>query len=253
MKRLWIITGLLAFSGWGPSAQSVRGQCCGGSHAQHTQPQTTQPAEHAESAHAEARFSGGPIDFSSGTVTESGPVHFSSEGVVKAFEENPAAYAERAAAQREALAKLDYIQVSCPVTGNPVDGKTAVSLDGQWVGFCSRDCLAKYLAAPATYQTNLQASYTYQSRYPVHDQRINPAVYADLPAGQRVYFCRENDHERFLQNLTLYSPRLAAQGINSAPREPTDGGSKSVEPYNPKPQELGDSHRQQRHGDMDHE
>jgi hypothetical protein len=39
MKRFWIVTGLLALWGWGPSAQSVRGQCCGGSHAQHPQPQ----------------------------------------------------------------------------------------------------------------------------------------------------------------------------------------------------------------------
>jgi len=264
MNHIWTAASVLVISVWGFGAASAMGQCCGGTHAQHTQPQTTQPAEHSESAHAEARFTGGPalpacpvtgapIDFSFRTMTESGPVYFSSEEAIKTFDENPAAYAERAAAQREALAKLDYIQVRCPVSGNPVDGKTAVSLDGQWVSFCSRDCLTKYLAAPATYQTNLQASYMYQTRYPVHDQQINPAVYADLPAGQRVHFCRKNDPERFLKNRTLYSSRLAAPGIEIAPREQTDGGSKSVEPYDPKLQEQGDSHSQQQHGDMEHE
>jgi YHS domain-containing protein len=263
MNHIWTAASVLVISVWGFGAASAMGQCCGGSHTEHSQPQATHPAEHAESPYAEARLAGGPalpacpvtdapIDLSFRMMTESGPVYFSSEEAIKTFNENPAAYAERAAAQREALAKLDYVQVSCPVTGNPVDGKTAVSLDGQWVSFCSRDCLAKYLAAPADYQTNLQASYTYQPRYPVHDRRINPAVYADLSAGQRVYFCLKNDHQRFLKNLTPDSSRLAAQGIKIAPREPTDGGSKSVEPYDPKPQERGHSHSQQ-HGDMDHE
>lgn len=256
MNRIWTAASVLVISVWGFGAASAMGQCCGGSHPEHSQRQTPQPAEHAESAHAEARFAGGPalpacpvtgapIDFSFRTMTESGPVYFSSEEAVKTFDENPAAYAESAAAQREALAKLDRIQVSCPVTGNPVDGKTAISLDGQWVSFCSQDCLARYLADPASYQANLEASYTYQTRCPVHDQRINPEVYAELSAGQRVYFCLKNDRERFLKNPALYSPRLVAQGIQIAPLEPAEGGTQSVEPYNPKPREQGHSHSQQ--------
>lgn len=155
---------------------------------------------------------GDPVDFGVSTQTADGPVYFCCPACIRKFEKDPAKYADKVAAQREALQKLERIQVTCPVTGNPIDGKTFIMSAGQGVHFCCDKCPAKYERDPAKYQVKLAASYTYQTRCPVSGGKIDPKAFVDL-AGQRVYLCCPGCAEKLTQDPAKYAPKLEAQGI----------------------------------------
>jgi YHS domain-containing protein len=155
---------------------------------------------------------GGTIDFSVKTMTEDGPVYFCCPGCIKKLEENPEKYADKVAAQREALAKLPRVQVNCPLSGKPIDRKIFAEHDGEKVYFCSDGCKTAYAQDPTKYRARLADSYTYQTRCPVMGGKINPASYTDLPTGQRIYYCCAGCDRAFLKDPAKYAPKLAEQG-----------------------------------------
>jgi len=157
---------------------------------------------------------GEPVDFTVKTMTDDGPVFFCCKDCIAKYEKEPAKYAEKVAAQREALKKLERIQVSCPVTGKPIDGETYVTAGGQKVGFCCPNCPAKYESEPAKYKAKLEASYTYQTRCPVSGEKIDPTAFTDLPTGQRVYLCCPGCGDKLLKDPEKFAPKLAEQGVN---------------------------------------
>jgi YHS domain-containing protein len=156
---------------------------------------------------------GEPIDFNVRTMTADGPVYFCCRPCVTKFEKDPAKYADGVAEQRQALKKMEHIQVTCPVTGKPIDGKTFIESDGQKIGFCCKDCVPKYEANPAKYKANLEAAYTYQTRCPVTGEKIDPTVYVDLATGERIYLCCKACGPKLMQDPAKYDPRLEEQGI----------------------------------------
>ena len=156
---------------------------------------------------------GDPVDFNVKTMTKDGPVYFCCPMCIEKFEDQPAKYADRVAKQRAALAKLDHVQVNCPVTGNPIDGKTSIMSGGQRVSFCCPDCVAKYEKDPAKYAAKLLAGYTYQTRCPVTGEKIDPTVYLDLPTGERVYFCCKSCEGKLLKDPAKYAENLEKQGV----------------------------------------
>lgn len=153
------------------------------------------------------------MDFSVRTMTADGPVYFCCPGCVDKFRKNPAKYAEKVAAQRAALKKLERVQVTCPVTGKPIDGKTSAVIGGQRVSFCCPGCVARYRDDPGKHRAQLEASYTYQTRCPVMGGQIDPTSYTDLPTGQRVYFCCAGCEARLLADPDKYVPNLVKQGV----------------------------------------
>jgi YHS domain-containing protein len=157
---------------------------------------------------------GDPVDFSVRTITDDGPVYFCCDGCIKKFEKDPDRYSEKLSAQREALAKMERIQVLCPVSGNPVDGKTTAVIEDKPVSFCCDRCVPKYDKQRAKYKARLEASYTYQIRCPVSGDKIDPTAFADLPTGQRIYLCCPGCGEKLLKDPAKYAPKLAEQGIN---------------------------------------
>lgn len=164
---------------------------------------------------------GETVDFTVKTMTDDGPVYFCCDPCIKKFEKEPAKYTEKLTAQREALRKMERIQVTCPVSGNPIDGKTTIlARDKKVVDFCCKRCVSKFENVDNTEADNkrlnakLEACYTYQTRCPVSGDKINPTAFTDLPTGQRIYLCCSGCSEKLLKDPAKYAPKLAEQGIN---------------------------------------
>lgn len=185
---------------------------------------------------------GDSIDFNVKTMTDEGPVYFCCESCIKKYERDPAKYAKKTTAQREALKKMKRVQVNCPVTGNPIDGKTFIMSAGKGVSFCCPDCVAKYEKDPAKYAAKLEASYTYQTRCPVMGGEIDPAAFTDLPTGERIYFCCKGCVDKLLKSPEKYAERLAAQGINIDVKKLTSAANEKNKASQKKPGHDHDGH-----------
>ncbi len=200
MKLSKIASGLALVAVWLSSGWAV---------AQHPQGQ----AEQKGSKLPLCPIMGNPVNFLVQTMTDEGPVYFCCPGCIDKYEKNPAKYAKQTKAQRAAAKKMKRVQVICPVSGEPIDGKTSVTSGGKGVSFCCPDCAAKYEKDPAKYAAKLEASYTYQTRCPVMGGKVNPTSFTDLPTGERIYFCCQGCESKLLKSLEKYAPKLAAQGI----------------------------------------
>lgn len=159
-------------------------------------------------------ISGKPANLFVSTTTDDGPVYFCCAGCINTFKADAKGLADKVKAQREALAKLPKVQVACPVTGKPVSKKVFAEKDGHKVYFATDDAKAEYEKNPAQYAVKLANCYTYQTKCPVSGGNIDPAMYRDLPGGQRVYYCCPSGecHAKLVKDPEKYAANLAAQG-----------------------------------------
>lgn len=191
----------------------------GGKHDQHEKkPAEQKPADQAKEL-PKCPVMGETINFSVKTMTDDGPVYFCCDMCIPKFKKDPAKYAEKLAAQRTALEKLDRVQVSCPVDGKSVDGKLTAEVGGHSIAFCSKHCQAKYTEHPGAFKAKLADSYTYQTRCPVSGEKIQPDSFTDLSTGQRIYFCCGNCSSKLLKDPAKYAPKLAEQGVTIDPKK----------------------------------
>lgn len=197
-----------------PGQMNSTAQDAGGRHAS-----GTQDSQHA--ALPACPVMGETVDFSVKALTDDGPVYFCCDMCIPKFKKDPAKYAEKLAAQRAALARLDRIQVTCPVDGRNVDGKLAADVGGQRIAFCTRDCQAKYADHPGAFRAKLADSYTYQTRCPISGERIQPDAFTDLSSGQRIYFCCASCGDKLLKDPAKYAPKLEEQGVRIDPKKVT--------------------------------
>ena len=51
---------------------------------------------------------------------------------------------------------VDLKNTKCPISGGPIDGKTALVYNGSKVHFCCPDCIAKFSKDPEVYLKKLQ-------------------------------------------------------------------------------------------------
>jgi YHS domain-containing protein len=179
----------------------------------------TQPSGQAKPEQALCPVKGEPVDFSVRLDTEDGPVYFCCPNCIPKYKADPKTYAAKVAAQRAVLAKLPRVQVTCPVSGKPIDGKTYLEIGGVKIGFCCPDCPPKYKQDPAKYKAKLEGSYTYQTKCPVSDEDITPTVFTDLSTGQRIYFCCSDCIAQLKADPAKYAPKLAAQGVKIDPKK----------------------------------
>ncbi len=156
---------------------------------------------------------GEDVNLSVSTPTKDGPVYFCCKGCVKKYTANPAKYAKATVAQRIAFAKRKKIQVTCPVTGEPVDAKVFTEYAGSKVLFCCKGCVKKFNADPAKYKSALANSYTYQTLCPVMGETIDPSSFAVMPTGETVYYCCNGCDGKFKKNPEKYTAKLASQGL----------------------------------------
>ena len=88
------------------------------------------------------------------------------------------------------------VQVACPVTGQPVNKDVTVEVGHAKVGFCCKNCLAKYNAADDDGKlklvfADLDKGFTRQTKCPVSGKPINAEATVEYE-GKKVYFCCPN-------------------------------------------------------------
>ena len=171
---------------------------------------------------------GEPIDFSVSTATDDGPVFFCCSGCIEKYTKNGAKYAEKVAAQRVALKDRPKIQVTCPVSGKPVDAKVSIDQDGQKVSFCCKGCVGKYEADPGKFKTALANGYTYQTKCPVTGEEIDPAASSVLASSQKIYYCCPKCGDKLTADPAKYAPKLAAQGVFIDVKKMLEAGKKEA-------------------------
>lgn len=170
-----------------------------------------------------------PVNLGISVATDEGPVYFCCSGCIAKYEKNPERYADKVAVQRQALAKRPSVQVTCPVTRKPVDGKTSIEMDGKTVQFCSEDCAGKYRSDPSKYAAALRNSFSYQTTCPVMGEPIKPTVFTKLPTGETIYYCCKACDKSLRKNPLKYNQSLLDQGIvinwGAVKEAETDGGT----------------------------
>lgn len=116
-------------------------------------------------------------------------VYFATEAARDKFTEDPFEYADGIAAQWEANHPL-RLQVTCPVTGKPVDRDVYVGTGLDAVYFADEAAKRKWAENPDKHRQKLtEECYTYQTRCAHSGQLIDPAV--NLKIDERVvyFFC----------------------------------------------------------------
>lgn len=154
-----------------------------------------------------------PVNLAISVSTDAGPVYFCCDGCISKFQKNPEKYAAKVAAQRKALAHRAKVQVTCPVTKEPVDHKTFVESDGKKVYLCCKGCIGKYESDPAKYASALANSYSYQTKCPVMGKDIDPMVSTTLSTGETIYYCCPECDKKLRGDPAKYNASLASQGI----------------------------------------
>lgn len=201
-------------------------------------------AEHGETATAVmCPVMDEPANLALSVRTDDGPVYFCCEGCISKYQKDRGKYAAKVTAQRKALADKAKVQVSCPVSKEPVDEKVFVESDGKKVYFCCKDCAGKYQGNPGKYAAALASSYSYQTTCPVMGGKIDPKASSKLSTGETIYYCCPGCEKPLRENPAKYNKNLVAQGIlvNWAEVKKADGAESD-----------GDDHGSHDHGDHDH-
>ena len=155
-----------------------------------------------------------PVDFSVKQETREGPVYFCCKMCIRKHDADAKKYEKQVAEQRKVLAHLPKIQVTCPVSGEPIDDKVFAEEKGNKTYFCCEGCLKKYQKEPTRYAAALTSSFTYQTRCPVMDEEIDPTSFIKLKSGHTIYFCCDGCDKKFLKDPGKYTTNLESQGTH---------------------------------------
>ncbi|QDV89867.1 YHS domain protein [Phycisphaerae bacterium RAS2] len=147
------------------------------------------------------------------TATAEGPVFFCCDNCIKKYGADPKKYAEQVVTQRKALEKLARVQVTCPISGEPVKPAIFVEDKGTKIFFCCKNCRGKYEDDRAKYTPRLADTFTYQTKCPVTGKGIDPQISASAPAGETVFFCCKDCPEKFRKDPEKFAPKLEEQGF----------------------------------------
>ncbi len=169
------------------------------------EPRKTAPAgaESAALTQKTCPVSGKPVSRNVFTEYKKLKIYFCSEDCIEKFKDEPGRYLP--AVYRQIYPQT--VQVTCPVTGAPVDGKTFAEYKGTKVGLCSPTCADKFKTEPAKYIARLKDCSTNQVHCPVHGKPISPAVSKEYE-GRKVYFCEKGCLAKFETDTARYADRL---------------------------------------------
>ena len=170
---------------------------------------------------AKCPVTGEPVNFAVSTSNDDGPVFFCCKGCIPKYQAGPAKYTAKVAAQRKALTDRPKVQVTCPVTREPVDQKVFVESAGEKVFFCCKGCVKKYQADPKQYASALANGYTYQTKCPVMGEEIDPKSFVTAANGMNLYFCCKGCDKKFFDDPSKYASNLVAQGYTLNPKQMT--------------------------------
>jgi len=195
---------------------------------------------------------GEPVDFSVKTMTKEGPVYFCCKMCIKKFNDEPSKYTQGLSEQKKALAKLPKVQVTCPVSGEPIDTKVFIEERGKKTYFCCKGCIDKYKKDPAKFAAKLADSYSYQTKCPVMNGEIDPGTFITLKTGQTIYFCCKGCDKKFLKDPAKYAPKLAEQGVHIDPKKVEVAPEATSKNATKSSGDDGDSHKKHEGHDHDH-
>jgi YHS domain-containing protein len=103
------------------------------------------------------------------------------------FKENADEYTAKAIEQLNLLYPV-AIQVTCPISGEPIDPDVTADTQFGKIAFCCNKCKAKWNDDSDPYCEKLQNCYTYQTHCPVMGGVINPTVSGKV-GSRSVYYC----------------------------------------------------------------
>lgn len=140
-------------------------------------------------------------------------VYFCCENCPKAFKEDPKKFDMQV--RNQLLETKQMVQVACPITGKPVNEKTMVEVGEAKVGFCCKNCLAKFEKASDDEKLNivfadLPKGFTRQTMCPVSGKPIdalNPKAAVEHD-GKKVYFCCPNCPKAFEADPAKFTKKL---------------------------------------------
>jgi YHS domain-containing protein len=143
-----------------------------------------------------------------------GKVYFCCDNCPKAFKSDPKKFDNKV--RRQFLETGQVVQVACPVSGKPFDKEVTVEVGHAKVGFCCKNCLAKFEKADDDGKlklvfADLEKGFTRQTKCPVSGKPINPEATVEYE-GKKVYFCCpgcppafEANPEKFVAKLPQFA------------------------------------------------
>jgi len=162
---------------------------------------------------------GKPVNLAVSVPTDAGPVFFCCKDCIPKYKADLQKYAANVEPQRAALSQRAKIQVTCPVSGDPVDTTVFAEFEGRRVYFCCNGCVNKFERDPGKYQSALANGFTHQTRCPVMGEEIDPQAFTTVAGGQKVYFCCPRCEKDLFANPAKYLPNLKAQGYDFSPED----------------------------------
>lgn len=109
--------------------------------------------ETAKGPKAACPVSGGPINKDRSVAYKDGKVFFCCPNCPNAFAGNTAKFAAKA--NHQLVVTKQYLQASCPISGQKLNPEKATEVAGVNVEFCCGNCLAKVEGAAGEEQINL--------------------------------------------------------------------------------------------------
>ncbi|MEE9295030.1 MAG: hypothetical protein V3W34_08755 [Phycisphaerae bacterium] len=167
--------------------------------------------------------SGKAVDFSVSAETDDGPVFFCCKRCSRRFQKDPGSLADAVAEQRKALDRLPKVQVTCLISGKPVDKEAFTEIGGQKYYACCEKCIPELESNFDKYKAKLAGSYTYQAKCPVSGKEINPSAFTALEGGDKVYFCCKRCLKAFDDNPAKFAPKLQEQGFSLLAKKAVSG------------------------------
>ncbi len=149
---------------------------------------------------------GEPIQQDVYTDYDGSRVYFCCSACIAKFKASPMKYLPAVYQQ----AYPQTVQVTCPVMGDSVDGKTFVDFKGQRVGFCCNDCPNKFNADPTKYMEKLKKASTDQVHDPVTGKGIDLRFNVEHE-GKIVFFSSEDALAKFKADPGTYTAALRTE------------------------------------------
>ncbi len=152
---------------------------------------------------------GKPIDRAFVTEYRDKKVYFATKEAMEAFGKDPEKYADKVAAQWEALKPL-RVQVKCPVTGKPVDRKVFVMHDEEELYFADDAARKRWQEDPKAFVKPMKDCFTFQTNCLICGHDIDGTLSVEVD-GRIIYLGCEGCREAILADKAAALKKLDEQ------------------------------------------
>ena len=139
-----------------------------------------------------------------------GKVYFCCKNCPKAYAKDPAKFENKV--RRQLAETGQIVQVACPISGQPVNKEVTVEHGHTKVGFCCKNCLAKYEAADDDGKLEGRIRQTRKGLHASNEvpgeRQADQAGATVEHEGKKVYFCCPGCPEAFKADPAKYMAKL---------------------------------------------